>query len=321
MKIYQSKSIALAMIACISFFFSGCSKNNITINLGDTPEENSTSPESGSGSSSGTALISFHASIEGRNMTRSLSPMEKGVASLLFAYKSPVDLLESPTEEGLYVTSSVGVLSGVRDYKMYLPDGIYTFFAVSNNTYSTPVQFTDGKSHPLINGVDYLWANNKLQDITSQQVSLPIIYLHMATQVVFEVSSGPGLTLKQLVSATITPTKPGAQMTLVNGDIDSAGTYDSPVSMGINKFLAQYIMLPLQTAVPMKLTLNVLVDDETAPRTYTVDVPVPNGELKAGSSYRFSAVLGDNEVTFSDVSIANWTDVDETGKPLYPKQN
>lgn len=321
MKIYLSKVAALTMIICTLLLFNGCSKNNIIINMGDNPEENPVNPVNPeSGSSNKTTLVSFHASIEGRNMTRSLSPMKKGIANLLFAYKSPVDLLESPTEEGLYVTNTVGVLSGVRNYRMYLPNGVYTFFAVSNNSYTTPVQFTDGRSHPLINGVDYLWANNKLQDVTSQQVSLPILYLHMATQVVFEVSAGSGLTLKQLVSATITPTKPGGQMTLINGDIDPATTYGDPVSMGVNGSLAQYIMLPLQTTVPMKLTLNALINDETSPRIYTVDVPVPNGKLKAGDSYLFSAVLNENTVTFPDVNIVNWTDVDETGKPLYPSQ-
>ncbi|MEG0646102.1 MAG: fimbrillin family protein, partial [Bacteroides sp.] len=70
---------------------------------------------------------------------------------------------------------------------------------------------------------------------------------------------------------------------------------------------------------PMKLVLNVLVNGETAARTYSVDVPVPDGELKSGNSYRFSAVIGTSSVSFSDVNIMSWTDVDETGNPLYPK--
>lgn len=320
MNTYLLKNIAFAMFTLFLLALTGCSKNIINIDLGGETDEGS-STNGGSSSSSQPNLISFHASVESRNMTRSLSPMQKGVANLLFAFKSPYESLDEPTEEGLYVTSSVGIMTGVRDYKMYLPNGVYTFYAVSNNAYSTPAQFTDGVSHPLVNGVDYLWANNKLQDVTSQQVNIPIIYLHSATQVVFEISAGPSLKLNKLVSATITPSKPGGTMTLINGDITPTTEYATvPASMGINGFLTQYIMLPLQTSTPMQLVLNVLVNAEAAPRTYNVAVPVPNGKLVGGNSYLFSAILDESSVTFSDVNIVNWTDVDETGTPLYPEQ-
>lgn len=320
MNTYLSKTFALVMFASSMFFLSGCTKSIVNIELGNAPNEGSPTDGGSSGSTQGN-LVNFSATVESRNMTRALSPMQKGVANLLFAFKSPIETLDAPTEEGLYLTTSVGIMTGIRDYKMYLPNGIYTFYAVSNNTYSTPVQFTDGISHPLANGVDYLWANNKLQDITTRQVNVPIIYLHSATQVVFDITSDPSLKLDKLVSATITPSKPGGTMQLVNGDITPTTSYSpTPANMGINKFLAQYIMLPLETNAPMKLVLNVLVNSETTPRVYSVDVPVPDGKLVGGSSYIFSAILGENTVSFADVNIAGWTDVDETGNPLYPSQ-
>ena len=320
MNTYFSKTLALVMFASSMLFLSGCTKSIVNIELGNNPNGGSSSDGGSSGSTQGN-LVSFNASVESRNMTRALTPMQKGVANLLFAFKSPIETLDDPTEEGLYVTSSVGIMTGVSDYKMYLPSGVYTFYAVSNNAYSTPVQFTDGISHPLTNGVDYLWANNKLQDINARQVNIPIIYLHSATQVVFDITSDPSLKLDKLVSATITPTKPGETMQLFNGYITPATSYSpTPANMGINKFLAQYIMLPLETNEPMKLVLNVLVNGETTPRVYSVDVPVPDGELKGGDSYVFSAILGESSISFADVSIARWTDVDETGNPLYPSQ-
>lgn len=321
MNTYLSKRFTLVMFASSILFLSGCTKSIVNIELGNAPNEGS-STEGGSSGSTQENLVNFSASVESSNITRALTPMQKGIANLLFAFKSPIATLDAPTKEGLYVTTSVGIMTGVRDYKMYLPNGVYTFYAVSNNTYSTPVQFTDGISHPLINGVDYLWANNKLQDVNSRQVNIPIIYLHSATQVVFEISNDPSLKLDKLVSATITPSKPGGTMQLLNGDITPSTTYSpTPANMGINKFRTQYIMLPLETNDPMKLVLNVLVNGETTPRVYSVDVPVPNGNLKGGSSYVFSAILGENSVSFADVNIARWTDVDETGNPLYPSQN
>ena len=44
----------------------------------------------------------------------------------------------------------------------------------------------------------------------------------------------------------------------------------------------------------------------------------PDGELAAGNSYRFRAVINGDDVTFPQVGVSDWVDVDETGNPLYP---
>lgn len=301
----------------VALLLSGCSKNTISIETGGENGQGGTD-------SQGENLVTFHASIEGRNLlTRAMSPMQEGIQNQLFAFKSTEGNKASgaPSAEGLYITTAPGVLSGSDGYKMYLGSGIYNFYAVSDNFSRIPPKFTAGKSESLFNGIDYLWWHNPEQDVASAQVHIPIVYLHAATQVVFEISEGEGITLDRLLSATITPPQPGASMDLATGTIPPTSKYDRPDKMGINGSLAQYIMLPLTTTDPMTLTIEVLVNDETASRTYSVSVPVPNGELKAGNSYLFSAVLEGNTVSFSDVSIKNWTEVDETGKPLYPRSN
>lgn len=307
------------MFVSATLLLGGCSKNSINIYLGD--EGLDSGQTAGGGNSNGSkTLVTFHASIESRNMTRSLSPMRKGLTSRIFAFKNPVTSLEDPSAEGIYVTSSIGILTGVQDYKMYLPNGIYYFFAVSNNTSTTPVDFVNDRSEPLSNGVDYLWASNKAQDVTTSQVTMPILFEHVATQVVFNISAGAGLKLDKLVSATITPSQPGATMDLITGTIPFASAYDAPIVMGVNAFTAQYIMLPLRHTQPMSLVLQILADGETTPRTYTTDVPLPDSQLVGGNSYVFSAVIDGNSVSFPDVEVLNWTEVDETGKPLYPSQ-
>ncbi|MGG6494621.1 UNVERIFIED_CONTAM: fimbrillin family protein, partial [Bacteroidetes bacterium 56_B9] len=70
---------------------------------------------------------------------------------------------------------------------------------------------------------------------------------------------------------------------------------------------------------PMSLTLQILADGETTPRTYTVGIPIP-GKLAGGFSYVFSAIIDGNSVSFPNVSIKDWTEVDESGNPLYPTQ-
>ena len=68
----------------------------------------------------------------------------------------------------------------------------------------------------------------------------------------------------------------------------------------------------------MTLTLEIETDGDNDSKIYSVQVPVPNGELKAGASYRFSAVINGSSVSIPSVSVKDWTEIDETGNPLYP---
>lgn len=303
--------------ACLFLLFYSCAKNTVIF-------EDENGEESSSGNiPKGSTLVTFNASVEGRNLlTRSMSPMEKGIQNRLFAYRSSAANTgeAAPSAQGLYITTSPGVLIGSEGYKMYLSNGVYDFYAVSDNFSTIPPAFTNGRSEPLFNGIDYLWWHSSQQDVNSSQIQIPIVYLHAATQVVFEVSAGDNMVLNRLLSALITPPSTGASMDLATGIIPASDTYGKADKMGINGFLAQYTMLPLQTDTPMTLTLELAVNGESAPRTYEVSVPLPNGELKAGDSYLYRTVIEENSVVFPSVSIKNWTDVDETGKPLYPYQ-
>lgn len=311
------RKTAAAAVTLSLLLALGCSKNTINLSFGDTDDP------AGSTIPKGSTLVTFNASVENRNLlTRAMSPMEKGIQNRLFAYKYPVTNLAdaTPMAEGLYITSSPGTLIGSDGYKMYLQNGIYDFYAVSDNFSTIPPTFTVGLSEPLYNGIDYLWWHSPQHDVNSTQVNVPIIYLHAAAQVVIQVTAGTDLTLRQLVSAMITPPQPGARMNIATGEIPPATTYGPADKMGINGMLAQYIMLPLQTDTPLTLTLEVVVEGETDSRHYEVQVPLPDGRLKAGNSYLFLAVIEENSVTFPSVSIKNWTEVDEEGNPLYPIQ-
>ena len=159
------------------------------------------------------------------------------------------------------------------------------------------------------------------QDVNSSQINIPIVYGHVATQVVVELTGGEGITINQLVSAMITPPVVGATMDLGTGVITPATAFGKADKMGINGLTAQYIMLPIRHSAPMTLTLEISADNENSTRTYTTQIPLPDGELKAGNSYLFKAVINGNSVTLASVNVKDWTDVDETGKPLYPTQN
>ena len=167
----------LAVSALAMLLLGACSKNNIYINYPDE-ENNGGSSGSGNDDNNGNpakenALITFSASVEGRNITRAMSLMGKGLQSWLCAYTANTsnNITGAPVAQGNYVTSSPGVLTGNLGYKMYLSNAIYSFYAVSCNSTSSAPTFTNGLSEPLSNGVDYLWWHAVHQDIASSQVS------------------------------------------------------------------------------------------------------------------------------------------------------
>ena len=108
----------LAVSALAMLLLGACSKNNIYIDLADPNEENGNGHPSGndSGNNNGNpskegTLVTFSASVEGRNITRAMSPMGKGLQSWLCAYLSNTSniITGNPIAEGTYITSSPGL--------------------------------------------------------------------------------------------------------------------------------------------------------------------------------------------------------------------
>lgn len=290
------------------------------------PSDQGGSGDNGSGGSGNTGLgsnlIGFHAAVESLNIsTKSMSPISADTKVMIYAFHGSAGdaTSTSAVARGLYTAQQTGMLTGDSGYKMQLSNGNFDFYAVSANSSAFPPVFTNGTSAGLSNGVDYLWWKTDNYDVAAAQVTVPIVLNHSATQVAFEIEHGDAMYIQDIVSATITASRPGAQMDLSTGIIPAATEYDAkPASMGINGLKIQYTMLPLKTDQPMKLVLDIHANGEPDVKHYEVDVPVPDGELAAGNSYRFKAVINADNVTFPQVGVTDWVDVDETGNPLYP---
>lgn len=76
----QPKLTQGILLLSLFLFVAGCSKS--TINIYGEEKENGTSGQA----EKGHTLITFNASIESRNVTRSMSPMKSGIKSHLYAY-------------------------------------------------------------------------------------------------------------------------------------------------------------------------------------------------------------------------------------------
>ena len=325
-------SALLPVAAAAALLLGSCTKNTITIETsgslsnssGNNLENAADSLNSGSDSSGSTAathLVGFHATLESLNMTRSMSPISTNTLVTIYAFHGETDNASStaPMARGTYVAQQAGMLTGVSDYKMYLSNGIFDFYAVSVNSSSRPPVFANGTSVALQNGVDYLWWGCANYEISSSQVTVPIVFNHSATQVVIELSAGEGVVLQSVASATITPPQAGATMDLTTGVIAPATEYGTvPASMGINGLKLQYTMLPLQTDSPMTLNLSLNLNYDPTPHSYTVNIPIPEGGLQAGNSYLFQAIVDANTVSFPSVDVNDWHTVDESGNPIFP---
>lgn len=311
--------ILSAVFAAVVLAVSPACTKVFIIECGSKMEDGGSAGQTGSGL--GSNLVGFHASVESLNMTKSMSPISADTRVLIFAYHGSTDEATSTSAvaRGTYIAQQSGTLTGDSGYRMLLSNGVFDFYAVSTNTSDFPPVFSNGISAALVNGVDYLWWNTDNYEVSGAQVTVPIVLNHSATQVSFEIDGGDGIYVQDIVSATITVPKPGAKMDLSTGVIPPATEYDAnPAAMGINGLKLQYTMLPLQTDQPMKLVLKIHANGEPDVKSYEVDVPVPDGELAAGNSYLFRAVIEADNVSFPQVGVSDWVDVDETGKPLYP---
>lgn len=318
---------ALAILMATSMFFMQGCRDILVIEYVQCPvcqpDGSSDDQENQGGSGLGNNLVSFHASVESLNLaTKSMSPIAADTRVMIYAYHGSTDdaVSTSAVARGSYTAKQTGTLTGDSGYKMLLTNGIFDFYAVSTNTSDSPPVFSNGISSALKNGVDYLWWNEDNYDVAGSQVTVPVVLNHSATQISIELDTyGEGVYVQSIVSAAVTVPKPGAQMDLSTGVIPPATEYDAaPAAMGINGLKLQYTMLPLKTDQPMKLTLNLMLNGEPDVKKYEVDIPVPNGELAAGNSYKFRAVIDGDNVTFPQVGVSDWVDVDETGNPLYP---
>ncbi|MGL6179762.1 MAG: fimbrillin family protein [Tannerellaceae bacterium] len=277
-------------------------------------------PDPGDTDGKGNYVVRFNAGVESQNLLKSATPLRQKNEVFIYAYNDTVkELTGAPIASGLYQASAPGILAGMNGYNMYLPNNTYDFYAVSNNNATDPVKFTEGKSEPLKNGIDYLWAVSETK-VASQPTSCILTLNHRATQVIINLTAGTGIKINKLVSATIAPSTEGATMNLQTGVITPATTLGTPANMGVANTNCQYTMLPLTYSGSIAVTFTVLINGETAARTYTSAITAPSGALSAGNSYLFKAIVNADEIDFAEVYVNAWNNVDETGNPIYPIQ-
>lgn len=320
----QKSFLKWMILPLFSLFLFNCSKDEIYINLGSgTGSNDQTGDDKGDTiSPDKTFAISFNAVMESMNLTKSIFTFPQGRYATVFVFNEGTSPNGIPLANANYTTKSSGILSPVAT-PIYLSNGEYNFYSVATNstTNKTPT-FTNGVSSSLSNGVDYLWWSTPRFAVSASTANINIVYSHSCTQVVIKMTAGNGVTINSIDSARITPPVPSSTMDLATGQIPSATQISTTgyMNMGISQDVCQATMLPLKTSSPLTAVFKIKINNEAAPRTFQVNIPVPGDALLPGDSYLFSAVVNSTTITFPKVSVIGWVVVNESGEPLYPSE-
>lgn len=303
-----------------TILLTGCAKNEVYYLLDENANKNDNGSDNAN-TSDQAYQVYFNALMESMKTTKAIFAFPANRYATVFVYDSGNATTGVPLEKANYKTLSAGSLTPVNTH-IALPNGKYDFYSVATNssTNQTPT-FSNGTSSPLTNGIDYLWWMIPEYEINSTPANVHIIYNHSCSQVLISIAGGDGITVNSVDSVKLTPPAPTSTMDLGTGIIPSVTSLASSyINMGIAKSIAQITVLPLKTSSSIPVIFKITINNESSPRTYQVNMPVPGDALIAGNSYLFKAVVNATTVSFPEVSVISWVTVDEEGKPLYPDE-
>lgn len=241
----------------------------------------------------------------------------RNVSVVAFNLKSDVPILKS------YFTETEGVLSPVRNIPLSVLPGMYDFYAyaIGNGASPLPLVETDnGRVAKISNGVDYLCANLTNETINGP-ASYNLLFNHVCAQVIVNVAASEAtLVVDSILSASIQqPDASSTFLSLYSGNVISTPVLAADsLPMNVNKLSCNQIMVPVTRTDSLAMRFSVFLNGELNSRSYALKVPLPDGKLLGGSSYTFLVNIAEETVSFVDASVNDWTEVDETGRPITP---
>lgn len=318
------KKVILCLISFLLLI--GCNKQTIIqqiISPGITPGTNP-NDTTGTIKPNGSYTIKFKAG------TNTFNTKAQGVSALQpnrYVSIYCFDYLEDFKDSLTYSTVRAGVLSPIMGNQLKTDAGNYEFYAIGvANSPILPPEFTDLYSGLIStgidNGIDYIYSSIINKEITQDQ-DLTLVMTHMCSQVIIDIESANDNTLDSLSAVTIAPPlNTNSLMSLFTGKItQSKSLMDyAPLNMNIVGTSCNQILLPLNYSGTLPLTFTAYFNGSKTGKKYTANIPLVDSQLIAGNSYKYLIEIGESTVTFSNVVITNWVEVDETGTPIDPTQ-
>ena len=263
------------------------------------------------------AAINKIASVSRASVT---TPLQKNRYVTLYTFQSLADEIS----EINYTTNESGILSPVQG-ELSLPEGTYDFYALSIGnapSYPPTANVDNGFTTALSNGIDYLTCVNE-NVVINGPATVDLVFNHVSSQVMVIIKSNSSTTvIDSIYSATISQPETTATapfIDLYTGYMSSVRALSAtPISMAITDSLCQQILVPLKLQGNLTMEFAVYVNGASKPMSYEIAIPLVNGALESGSSYEYLVLVTEDDVNIATASVNPWTDVNETGTPLYP---
>ena len=314
------KILNISLLFLIFICFCSCVDNYYS-NYTECPSCDNTSNTKDSSTTSNFSKVIFTAIVDEEITRASTTPLQTNRFAMIYTFVYKEDHVSTLN----YTTQEAGVLSPISGTPLTLIDGEYEFYALSIGNQAeyppTVTNFSTGFVSGLSNGIDYLSAQS-VPEVISGNTSVALTFSHACTQLMVEIVSADATTIKinSIDSASITPPiNTGNVLSLFTGVISPSSSISSTyLGMNISGDTCHQILLPLKYSSPLKMYFEVTINDETQSRSYTADIPLLNNTLSEGTSYLYEILLSENEVTFNNVTVKDWTEVNETGDPITP---
>lgn len=332
----NKKKFKTYMLLCMIFsgiFFSSCSKDTITINIGSDPNEENSSSGNGStnggsttGDSTKLGTVYFNADILSMITKASTSPISTNRYVTIYAYNGG-----SLAKSKMYVSKSAGTLTPVEVPDLSLNVGNYLLYAPGVNTPNTQVPvFANGTYTQLANNMDYIWWTKSVTVNASNQ-TVDMTLSHCCSQILIKLRAS-GDTISNMSSMTITPSNTSnSSWDLTTGVITPATSLGTSAAMGISNvgdsiYYGQITMLPLTLSTGnLTATFTVSLNGGAA-RTYQASLPVYQSSTAAtpaftpGNCYIYDLLISQSGIIIGSVNVTNWVDVTVTNEPIIPSQ-
>ncbi len=342
-QILCKKSMFVFLI--LMLLVSSCSKDDIVINLtypqnntGDNTDKDDSSSNNGNNNSgSGTdtggssssnknkATLFFRADVMNLSTTNT-GTSEIGVNRnvMINAYNKAGDLETSVA----YTSNSSGSLTPNSGSAMKVPTGVYSLYAAGVNTEKAaiPAFNSSGVATSLENQMDYIWWGNSDYSVNDTISTISMNMKHCGIQVVVSILAEDSITINSVSGMSITPADvSGCSWNLKSGTITQATSLTtSTATMGVastsSSYVGQIIMLPIKASGDFTVSFDVTINGESTPRSYSAQLPIYEGNMTAGNSYKYTVKLYESEIVVGGVYIINWVSVTANQTPIIPSE-
>ena len=208
----------------------------------------------------GLKCVTFTCDYSALNQTKGATkPFPAGIQTSIVTYNAgdnPANRSPYPGTPVIATSEANGNLVLNMGVLLFMPNGSYDFYSVSDNTSAYPeINFVNGISGNLSNKKDYLWATFKNMNITVNTF-VPLQFSHRSAAISITIVAGEGISSLEVDKILISQAKEGAAMNLSTGNIPAAEALSSDKALMIlANNTGTFITLPIKAGISLSVEI------------------------------------------------------------------